>query len=69
MSKRILSFLRGMGSVLDIAPEPRKLSARGINKRSTAENLARDWSNVSGDFRRGLESVKKEVDSREKQDA
>jgi len=68
MSKRIAALLRGMASVLELSPEPRKLSVH-IDKRTVIERLERDWKNVEADFVGACESVvKKKVDSQEKVD-
>ena len=68
MSKKILSFLRGMGSVLELSPESNRPSLH-IDRRPVADRLAQDFKNVGGDFRRGFDSAKEKLGTPEKVEA
>ena len=53
MKISLISFFRGMGSVLDIWPA----TAIYLPERSAKEVLAKDWEKVLGDFRAASETV------------
>lgn len=62
MTRITRQFLRGAGSVLDLAPVvgPSRVG-RGINlNRSDAEALRRDWQRVADDFRTAFDRTTKD---------
>jgi hypothetical protein len=57
MNKKVLAYLRGMGSILVLAPEaPKPMKHPG--KRTVAESIEGDWNKVGSDMLRGLEAAK-----------
>lgn len=55
MTKHIKNFLRGVGSVIDIAPAPRS-SERFVPRDTDAERLRKDFERVGSDMRKAFES-------------
>lgn len=51
---RVLDFLRGMGSVLDLYGPERTVCDWSLHARSDIDPLARDWERVGDDFYDGL---------------
>ena len=45
MTKRARAFLRGVGSLLDLSPDPRQLQDL-VPRGTTEERLARHWQRV-----------------------
>lgn len=58
MTKKVLNFVRGAGSVLELAPPARLFSiGEGIIGRSDADALGQDWSYVGADLKKAIGRV------------
>lgn len=64
MTRTLRSIIRGVGSVVDIAPAPRQVQIVNPTRgRSDADAVRGDWQRVGGDIRASAEQVKAETAS------
>lgn len=62
MTKTLEKFFKGMGSLLDLSPEPEivRPDFSEILDKSDTEKLSNDWVNVGNDLRWALNAYEKE---------
>lgn len=60
MTERARAFLRGVGSLLDLSPDPRHLQAL-LPRGTTEERLARHWQRVGQHLRSAMHEMDHEV--------
>jgi len=55
MGERVLNILRGMGSVLEIAPPPlNHASPAKVRRQSDSQAIGGDWRRVGDDLREAI---------------